>query len=168
MVEYMNIYLGMNFFIPFLDNHILKCIRFCCIFEFFNFNATFNLLWHQLSLFLRNEPFCIRVNWSYPSQPRSREFLRGGAIQRGDCMTKPGRWLKSLDRTSETVFRAFWKTRVFLKLLTFKSFFQETTLFYNFERKGKKVLNLYYSPRLHHHDHTIVCQAKAYLGAETD
>lgn len=40
MIEYMNIYLGMNFFIPFLDNHILKCIRFFCIFEFFNFNAT--------------------------------------------------------------------------------------------------------------------------------
>lgn len=39
----MNIYLGMNFFIPFLDNHILKCIRFFCIFEFFNFNATFGL-----------------------------------------------------------------------------------------------------------------------------
>lgn len=43
MVEYMNIYLGMNFFIPFLDNHILKCIRFFCIFEFYNFNATFGL-----------------------------------------------------------------------------------------------------------------------------
>ena len=73
-------------------------------------------------------------------QDSSRDILRGDAIQRGDGLnqagglTLKGGWGGGT-RASETAFRsirAFWKTRVFFKLLNFKLkwflFFKKTTV----------------------------------------